>query len=245
MARKILVCGATGNQGGSVAKLLLQHPDQYSVRALTRNSDSSTARDLKALGAEIVSGDLNVYSYVQTAMKGCWGVFGVTNFYDPKIKGSPHSEEQQGRYLAQAALEADVQCFVWSTLPSSKGMSGGRTVSMIYEGKHAVDGYIKEIGLPACFLLTGNFYENMTLRGHVTYNKETDELEFRQPIIREDAKCVLRFPVIPSMVRYVLGFSRCQANERKSGYAIRRARSLRNRESRVRSVGHQEGGSQA
>jgi hypothetical protein len=49
-------------------------------------------------------------------------------------KDSPHSEEQQGRHLAQAALEAGVQCFVWSTLPSSREMSGGRFVSMIYEG---------------------------------------------------------------------------------------------------------------
>jgi hypothetical protein len=60
-------------------------------------------------------------------------------------------------------------------------------------GKHNIDHFIREISLPACFQFTGNFYENMTLRGHVTYNTATDELEFRQPIIRGDTKCMWVF----------------------------------------------------
>lgn len=56
------------------------------------------------------------------------------------------------------------------------------------EGKHHVDDYIRELGLPASFLYTGNFYENMVLRGHVSYHKETDSFEFRQAIILLDTK---------------------------------------------------------
>lgn len=82
MARTILVCGATGNHGGSVARLLLQHPTQYTTRALTRTPDSAKAKELKALGAKIVAGDLNIYADVRAMIQGCWGVFGVTNFYD-------------------------------------------------------------------------------------------------------------------------------------------------------------------
>jgi uncharacterized protein YbjT (DUF2867 family) len=82
MARTILVCGATGNQGGAITKLLLKYPEQYTTRALTRSADSARAKELKALGAEIVVGDLNIYADVQAVMEGCWGVFGVTNFYD-------------------------------------------------------------------------------------------------------------------------------------------------------------------
>lgn len=126
-----------------------------------------------------------------------------------KIKDDPGSEEEQGKNVARAAREAGVQCFVWSTLPSSAAISGGRLVSRIYEGakcpfhstcpfgrsfdarigKYKVDAFIREIGLPACFVYTGNFYENMVLRGHVTYNRDAQTIEFRQPVIKEDTKC--------------------------------------------------------
>ena len=81
MPRLICVTGATGNQGGSVAKLLLQSPGQYKVRAVTRNPDSVPAKGLRDLGAEIVKADLNVENEVHEALKDCWGVFAVTNSY--------------------------------------------------------------------------------------------------------------------------------------------------------------------
>src|SRR4051812_3427860 len=59
----------------------------------------------------------------------------------------------------------------------------------VFEGKHHVDDYIREVGLPACFLYTGNFYENMILRGHMRYHEETDSFEFRQPVILAKTKC--------------------------------------------------------
>ena len=70
------------NTGGSVAKLLLQHPNEYKVRAVTRNPDSDASRKLAELGAEVVRGDLTDASTLDTAFQGCWGAFVVTNFYD-------------------------------------------------------------------------------------------------------------------------------------------------------------------
>jgi hypothetical protein len=51
-----------------------------------------------------------------------------------KIKDDPGSEEVQGRNLVKAAFDAGVQCFIWSSLPSSAQISQGRLVSKIYEG---------------------------------------------------------------------------------------------------------------
>jgi len=99
----------------------------------------------------------------------------------------------QGKNLVKAASEAGVQCFIWSTLPSSKEISGGKFVSRIYEGKYKVDAYIKEVRLPAVFLYTGNFYENMVLRGHMRYQKQSDSLEFCQPIIKADTKLAMLY----------------------------------------------------
>ncbi|KAL2012623.1 hypothetical protein VTN00DRAFT_148 [Thermoascus crustaceus] len=193
MARLIAVTGATGNQGGSVAKLLLQSPNEYRVRALTRNPDSEAAKELAKLGAEIVKADLTIASDIAPALRGCWGVFAVTNFYDPKILDDPVSEERQGKDLAKAALEENVQCFVWSSLPSSSKLSDGKLISRIYEGKHHVDNYIREIGLPATFVFTGNFYENWVFRGHVHYDKEKDVVEFRQPIVLPQSKLAMLY----------------------------------------------------
>jgi len=120
-------------------------------------------------------------------------VFGVTNFYDVKIENDPGSEEVQGKNLVKASFDAGVQCFIWSSLPSSAQISGGRLVSKIYEGKYHVDAYIKEIGLPASILYTGNFYENMVLRGHVSYNKAIDVIEFHHTVIKRDTKLAMLY----------------------------------------------------
>ena len=50
--------GATGNQGASVAKLLLKYALEYKVQVLTRSADSSLAKALTELGAEVVEADL-------------------------------------------------------------------------------------------------------------------------------------------------------------------------------------------
>lgn len=54
--RSILVTGATGQQGGAVARALLSRG--HRVKALTRKPDSDAARQLVAEGAEVVAGDL-------------------------------------------------------------------------------------------------------------------------------------------------------------------------------------------
>ena len=52
----VLVTGATGTQGGSVTKALLDRGHQ--VRALTRNPDSPAANRLREQSVEIVAGGL-------------------------------------------------------------------------------------------------------------------------------------------------------------------------------------------
>lgn len=198
-----------------MAQLLLQHPTNYSVRAVTRDPSSRAARAIEAQGAEVIKADLTVPSSLPPAFEGCWGVFGVTNFYDSNIKDDPSSEEQQGKNLVDAAAAAGtVECLVWSTLPSSKQISGGRFVSQIYEGKHHVDDHIRQLSFPACFLYTGNFYESayssfpvsrvsrwlintdedMILRSHMRYDPAiSDTIEFQQPIVEADTQLAMLF----------------------------------------------------
>ena len=54
MAKKlIVVTGATGNQGGSIARELLK-TGEWNIRAVTRNAKGAKAQELAALGMEVV-----------------------------------------------------------------------------------------------------------------------------------------------------------------------------------------------
>lgn len=68
-----------------MAKLLLQYPDQYTVRCLTRNPTSNKAKALATQGGELVKADLTKPSTLPAAFDGAWGVFAVTDFYDTVI----------------------------------------------------------------------------------------------------------------------------------------------------------------
>ncbi|KAH7095432.1 hypothetical protein FB567DRAFT_623701 [Paraphoma chrysanthemicola] len=189
MSKKIvLVLGATGTQGGAVAKELLKHPNQYTTRCLTRNANGDKAKALADLGAELVEADLTKPSTLPAAFKNVWGVFAVTDFYDTTVLEDPMSEEKQGQNIVDAASEAGVQCFQWSTLPSSHEISGGRFVTRLYEGKFSVDAMLRKAGVPGAFVRTGNFYENMILRKYASYDKSTDVITMRRPIITAEAE---------------------------------------------------------
>lgn len=72
---RILVVGATGAQGGSVARHLLRS-GKYKVRCLTRRRDSSIALAVARLGAEVVAGDLSDPAGLRAALRDCDGVIG-------------------------------------------------------------------------------------------------------------------------------------------------------------------------
>ena len=58
MTKIIAVTGATGVQGGSVARTMLK-TSGWSVRAITRNPDSDAAKALASEGATIVQADFD------------------------------------------------------------------------------------------------------------------------------------------------------------------------------------------
>ncbi|KAH7412949.1 hypothetical protein BKA64DRAFT_616561 [Cadophora sp. MPI-SDFR-AT-0126] len=189
MSKKIiLVLGATGTQGGAVANYLLKNPEQYTTRCLTRNPDSDKAKVLATLGAEIAQADLTKPPTLPAAFKDVWGVFAVTDFYDTAVLEDPMSEEKQGKNIVDAAAKAGVQCFLWSTLPSSFEISGGQFVTRLYEGKSSVDKVIRDAGLSGAFIRTGNFYENMILRKYAAYDKDADVITMARPIITANAE---------------------------------------------------------
>ncbi len=119
MANRIItVFGATGAQGGSLARALLADPASgFAVRAVTRKPDSDAGRALAKAGAEVVAADLDDAASVQRAMNGAWGAFCVTNFWE---HFSPDKELAQAGAMADAAAKAGVQHLIWSTLEDTR-----------------------------------------------------------------------------------------------------------------------------
>ena len=81
--KTILVAGATGQQGGSVARHLLAAG--WPVRALTRDSDGPAAQALADQGASVVQGDLADRSSLERALEGAYGVYSVQVFWPPSV----------------------------------------------------------------------------------------------------------------------------------------------------------------
>jgi uncharacterized protein YbjT (DUF2867 family) len=64
MTKLITVFGSTGNQGGSVVRAILNHPElskEWKIRGITRNASKPDAQALVAQGVEMVS----VCSYLE------------------------------------------------------------------------------------------------------------------------------------------------------------------------------------
>jgi len=154
MRQTILVTGATGAQGGSVARHLIAD-NNFQVRVFTRNPESENARELEALGAEIAVGDLSDLGSINKALEGCYAAFGVTNFWE-HFGG----EYQQGVNLIDAVAKSDVQHFVFSTLPSATKVSNGEIAVPHLDIKAELEAYSKSLNLPATYVHIAFYYEN-------------------------------------------------------------------------------------
>src|SRR5918998_1450526 len=107
----IVVCGATGKQGGAVARSLLDRG--FQVRGLTRNPQKPEAQALADQGAEIVQGDMDDrFAMDQVLVEGIYGVFSVQNLWETGYDG----EVRQGKTVADVAQAAGVEHLVYSSV---------------------------------------------------------------------------------------------------------------------------------
>jgi len=125
--RLLTVFGSTGNQGGSVIDIILSDPDlrrKYALRGISRNASSKSAQALAAQGVEMVSADVNDVESLKVAVRGSYGVFGVTNFWDKDVM-SKEKEVQQGKNIFEACKAEHVAHYVFSSLPRVEVLTGG------------------------------------------------------------------------------------------------------------------------
>ncbi|KAJ5892944.1 hypothetical protein N7504_009635 [Penicillium tannophilum] len=167
MAKLITVFGATGQQGGSVIRAILQDDTlskEFKVRGITRDISKPAAQALLKQGVELVSADMNSKESLIKAIQGSHSVFLVTT---PAwgVAGSD-AELVHGKNVADVAKEAGVQHLIFSSLLDVTKESGGRLKHVPhFDQKAHVEQYIRSIGVPATFVLPGYFMNNYTSFG--------------------------------------------------------------------------------
>lgn len=132
----ILVFGATGQQGGSVARALRQA--QRPVRALVRNPAAPKAIALRDEGVELVQGSYEDVDVIRSTMADAYGVFSML----------PSNLDQQdevrfGCSIADMAAESGVAHLVYSS-----GASVGEALTGVprFDAKPRIEAHVR--GLP-------------------------------------------------------------------------------------------------
>jgi uncharacterized protein YbjT (DUF2867 family) len=199
--RDIAIIGATGRQGGGLARAILaDDTGAFAVRAVTRHPGSERARHLAKLGAEVVEADLDDEPSLRAAFAGAYGAYVVTDFF-ADIAGLPSSPAEQGQIRAErelsqavnaaiAAHETGLRHVIWSTEVDTRAhfdrsgsqvprTEGGYATPHL-DAKAEANALFTGLGVPVTFLQPTFYYESL-LSGMLAQNAD-GEPELLLPI---------------------------------------------------------------
>ncbi|XP_021065206.1 nmrA-like family domain-containing protein 1 isoform X1 [Mus pahari] len=153
----VVVFGATGAQGGSVARALLED-GTFRVRVVTRNPEQGAAKELKQQGAEVVQGDQDDAASMELALAGAHATFIVTNYWETCSKDR---EVQQGKLLADLSKRLGLHYVVYSGLENIRKLTAGKLAAGHFDGKGEVEEYFRDIGVPMTSVRLPCYFENL------------------------------------------------------------------------------------
>jgi uncharacterized protein YbjT (DUF2867 family) len=190
--RVIAVVGATGKQGGSLARAILGDRDgDFALRVLTREPSCDRAQALAQCGADVVYADADDLGSLKRAFAGAYGAYCMTDFWGGH--GDPERERVQGATMAEAARCVGVQHVIWSTLEDTRRyvpLDDPRMPTLLgkykvphYDGKGEADNAFRGLGVPTTFFLTSFYWENLLHFSGMGLRKQADgELVFAMPM---------------------------------------------------------------
>ncbi|MDE1173780.1 MAG: NmrA/HSCARG family protein [Parvibaculaceae bacterium] len=172
ITRTIIVLGATGQQGGAVARALAAD-GRWNIRTISRNPNADAARRLAGNGVEVITADMDDAASLRAAFEGAHGVFSVQG-----TDQGTDVETRRGIAVADAAHAANVAHFIYASVGGAERQSGVPH----FESKWRIETHVRRIGLPATIVRPVFFMDNFTrptmrlvlmalLRSHVPGNK--------------------------------------------------------------------------
>jgi uncharacterized protein YbjT (DUF2867 family) len=164
----VAVVGARGAQGGGLVRAILADKSApFVARALTRDIRSDRAKELRALGAEVVAADVDDEKSLERAFAGADAAFCVTFFW---AHMSPDRELAEAAAMARAAKQAGVRHVIWSTLEDTRKfvpLSDDRMPTLLgrykvphFDAKGEADHFFAEAGVPTTYLATVFYWDN-------------------------------------------------------------------------------------
>lgn len=147
--RVILVTGATGRQGGAVARHLRERG--FTVRAATRDPEKPAARQLSGQNVELMRVDLNDPVSISKALDGVYGVYSVQD-----AKQGADGEIRDGNNLTDAANRAGISHLVYSSVGSADRQTG----IPHFDSKAVVEAHLRASGIPYTVIRPTFFMEN-------------------------------------------------------------------------------------
>lgn len=177
MTQTFLITSATGTQGGSAARELLDK--NYKVHAYVRDPTSTASLALQSDGATLFKGDFDDLPAIAAAIKGCTGVF--LNTYPSFV--DPNGEGKHAQNVINAALEAKtVTTFIASTVLSPTAeefieIEGSSPILNYY--------YKQKLGVETAVYNSGLKYFTVLRPGYLMHN-------FLAPA------CMTQFPEYPT-----------------------------------------------
>ena len=189
----IAVFGATGAQGGGLARAILNDKNsEFSVRAITRDANSDKAKELEKLGAEVVTADIDDPASMKKALAGAYGAYFVTFFWSHY---SAEKETEEAKNMAAAAKEAGLKHVIWSTLEDTRTLvplDDDRMPTLKekykvphFDGKGEADHFFTDAGLPVTFLLASFYWDNLIYFGMGPKKDENGKYAFTLPMGKE------------------------------------------------------------
>lgn len=150
MTHVILVTGATGNQGGALVDALLAHQEDFTILAVTRDANSSSAKKLaaKSPSIKLVEGNQDdVPALFASALKVASPIWGVYSVQISMGKGVTHEGEiKQGKAMVDESLKHGVKHFVYSSVDRGGDEKSWSVETPIphFQGKHEIEHYLKD-----------------------------------------------------------------------------------------------------
>jgi uncharacterized protein YbjT (DUF2867 family) len=186
----IAVIGATGAQGGGLARAIAADRDgPFTARAITRNPSSEKAQALAKLGVEVVAGDSDDPPSLVRAFAGAHGAFCVTNFWEHY---SVEREGVQATAMARASRQAGLKHVIWSTLEDTRKWVPltdrrlptlqGKYKVPHFDAKGQMDELFAKEAAPTTYLLAAFFWENFIHFGMGPRKGEDGDLVLSLPL---------------------------------------------------------------
>ncbi|CAD5114534.1 DgyrCDS3655 [Dimorphilus gyrociliatus] len=150
----ITVFGATGAQGGGVVEFL-KKDKCFKIRAVTRNPDGEKAKKLIEEGIEVVKADQSDVESLKEAVKGAYGVFLVTQFWEAFDEEKEYNE---GKNVVDVVKESGCKHLIFSGLENVEELIGKKCPH--FDSKAKLEQYIQESGLKFTIVRYSFYAEN-------------------------------------------------------------------------------------